>query len=57
MAAGVAFVFILAGVLLLAAAGFSLSSPSGRVRLEWLGWACVVTGAVLVPALVVMAGR
>jgi hypothetical protein len=58
MAAGISFVLILAGVLLLFGAGFSLTSPSGKVRLEWLGWACVVAGAALVPAFVALvAGR
>lgn len=55
MVAGISFVFVLAGVLLLIGAGFSLTSPSGKVRLEWLGWACVVAGAALVPALAALA--
>jgi hypothetical protein len=55
VAAGVAFILILFGVALLIAAGFGLTSPSGRVRLEWLGWACVVAGVALVPAFLEMA--
>lgn len=44
----IAFLFLLAGVILLALAGAGV--PTGRVRLEWWGWACVITALAVLPA-------